>query len=143
MKKKLLVMGGILVIIFIIVVAFIFSYDGENNNVIDNKENEINDNTSINNNITNEQNINNIVFTNITCEFNGAISILEYTIINKTNEIVNLGEYEIIVKDKAGNILANMVGYLDQEIKPNEEVQTGNSIDIDLNKADSIELVLE
>lgn len=133
MKKKLVTIGGILVIIFVVAVIFIFSYDNK-----DNTSNEVSNVKDME-----DKDVNGIVFTNITADFNGSVSILEYSIINKTSEVINLGEYEIVVKDKDGMVIANITCYLDQDIAPNEEVKNGNSIDIDLTKADSIELVLE
>lgn len=138
MKKKLIIMGVILLIIFIVAVIFIFGDDSNKNNTTNNDIKEV-----VNKKNIEEKNINGIVFTNITSEYNGSISLLEYTIINKTNEVVNLGEYEIIIKNESGHVIANMVGFLDQDIQPNEEVQTGNTININLNDAASIELVLD
>lgn len=138
MKKKLIIMGVILLIIFIVAVIFIFGYDSNKNNTTNNDIKEV-----VNKKNIEEKNINGIVFTNITSEYNGSISLLEYTIINKTNEVVNLGEYEIIIKNENGYVIANMVGFLDQDIQPNEEVQTANTININLNDAASIELVLD
>ena len=138
MKKKLIIMGVILLIIFIVAVIFIFGYDSNKNNTTNNDIKEV-----VNKKNIEEKNINGIVFTNITSEYNGSISLLEYTIINKTNEVVNLGEYEIIIKNENGYVIANMVGFLDKDIQPNEEVQTANTININLNDAASIELVLD
>ena len=139
MKKKLFIMGGILVVIFVLSLIFIFSYDKKDSS---NNSNN-NDKPTFSENITKEQNINNIVFTDIHCEFDGYTSLIEYTVINKTESIVNLGEYEIIVKDKNGEILANIVNVLNNDIVVGDSIRTGTSIDIDLTKANSIELVLE
>jgi len=140
LKRKLFITGGLLVVIFIVAVVFIFSYD----NINDDTSNQNNDsNEVINNNITNEQNIGGIVFTNITCEYDGSASILRYTIVNKTNEVVNLGEYELIIKNEDGDVIANVVGYLDQDISPNSEVNNGHSVGINLNNADSIVILLD
>lgn len=109
---------------------------------------ENNDNTTpettYNNNekVIEDKNINNITFTNIECSYDGNNSLLSYTVTNKTQAPVTLGEYEIIVKDKDDKILANLVPQLDVELKPEESFDTGVSVGIDLSKAYAIELVL-
>lgn len=135
----------IAIILFIIIIGITIYFLLKKEEPIDNldtppKETDIKYNT--NEGVIQDQNINNITFTNITCSFDGSYSLLEYTITNKTGQTINLGQYEIIVKDKDNNILANLSPYLDQDIAPNEEVATGVAIDLDLSEAQSIELVI-
>lgn len=136
-KRKQIIIITILLIIFIIALFFIFKK--ETNEKIENNNKDTNEKL----NIEKEQNINNIIFTNINCEYDGHISVLKYTVINKKETTINLGTYEIKVKNKNDEVIANIVNVLDQDIKPNEKVDTATSIDIDLTQADSIELVLE
>lgn len=139
-KLKQLITIVILLIIFIIVLCFILKKEPNekkeqnNQNIIKNEEKL---------NIEKEQNINNIIFTNIKCEYDGHISILKYTVVNKTDKTINLGTYEIKVKNKNNEVIANIINVLEQDIKQNESVDTATSIDINLTGADSIELVLE
>lgn len=139
MKFKIKQIITIIILLIIFIIALFFIFKKEPNKKIENN----NKNTEEKINIEKEQNINNIIFTNIKCEYDGHISLLKYTIINKTNKIINLGTYEIIVKDKNNEILANIVNVLNQDIKQNEKIDTATSIDIDLTTANSIELVLE
>lgn len=128
----------ILLIIVIIggVIFILFNNKDTNNN---------NDNISNNNNEEkDEYNVNNILFTDINCEFDGNYSLLTYKIINKRNEVVDLSNYEIIVRDKDDNILANIAPSITNKLMPGEEFDTGNAIDNNLcNLYDSLELVIE
>lgn len=141
MKKKLFIAGIILIVILGGILIFV-NKDG-NNDDINNNDNNVNDGSNVAANSFEEQNVGNIIFTDITYDYDNGISLLEYTIINKTNKVVNLGDYEIIVKDKKGDVLANIVGFVDEDINPDGELRTGNSIEMDLAEADSIELVLD
>ena len=105
-----------------------------------NKEEEVKYNT--NENVVKDKEINGILFTDIQCSYDGENSILTYKIINNTTEVINLKEYEVIVKDKDGATLAMIEPNLDQEIKPGESFDTGNAINIDLSSAYSMELNL-
>ena len=73
----------------------------------------------------------------------GEYSIINYTIVNNTKETINLKEYEVIIKDKDGTILAIISPNLDENIEPGKTRDTGNAINIDLTKAYSMELNLE
>jgi len=140
-KKKIIIAGGILLLLVIIAILLVF-LNKDKKIPID--EIRTPDEIQYNNNeqVIGDKEINNITFTNIECSYDGNNSLLTYTITNKTKETINLGEYEITIKDKDGNILAILAPNLDQDIAPNASYDTGNSINIDLTKAYSIELNL-
>ena len=140
MKKKLLIVIVILIVILGGVLIFVNS-KSDTNNTNDNKNNS--NTTEKKENTFESQNVGNIIFEDITYDYDGNISLLEYTIVNKTDKVINLGSYEIVVKDKNGEAIANMIGFVDKDINPNEEVRTGNTISMDLSEAKSIELVLD
>lgn len=141
MKKVLVSIVCILIICVIGIVIFVFvNKDGNvklntNNNII-----EQNEEKSIFSNIEKDKNVNGINFSNIKVNFDGIDYIIEYTITNKTNDTVYLGEYEFVIKDKDNNILANIAPNFDVELKPNMSFETGSSINIDLSKAYSMEI---
>ncbi|MCI6265923.1 MAG: hypothetical protein MR598_03640 [Erysipelotrichaceae bacterium] len=141
MKKKKIA-GIIILILGIIIVKILYNPQKEKNTSI--QESTQNETVEYNNNpqITEEKNINNIIFTDIKCSYDGTYSLLTYKIINKTNQTIKLEEYEIIIKDKNNNILANISPSISQELKPQDEIETGNAIDIDLREAYSLELVI-
>lgn len=110
--------------------------NGENtNNTVD--ENAI---YNTNEDVIGDKILGDITFTNIECSFDGNRSLLEYTIINNGNKAVKLGNYELVVKDEEKNIIAILVPSANYELKPGEEYNTGNAIDINLSKVHSIEL---
>ena len=109
------------------------------------KQTNINSNikNNINQNITKDKNINGISFTNIKYSYNKNISLITYTITNHTKNIINLGIYEIIIKDKSNNILAIIAPNIDHNINPEESYNTSNAIsNIDINKAYSMNIIL-
>lgn len=87
--------------------------------------------------------VNNLKFTNINCVYDGNYSIITYKIINTGTTTIKLSEYELIVKDKDNNIITNIMPDIDKELKPNEEYETGNTINMDLSKAYSIEVSID
>lgn len=143
MKKKTILIISIIVICCIGGVVGIILFN--KNNTKTEEPNTPKQETIYNTNekVVEDKNINDITFTNIECKFDGNNSLLTYTITNNKKESITLGEYEIIVKDKDGIILANLAPRLDSELKPSESFDTGTSINIDLSKAYEIELVLE
>ena len=144
MKLKNILIS-ILSISLILGIVFITIFMFNRKNTIEESEKELLSETIYNTNdkVVEDKNINDITFTNNECSFDGSNSLLSYTITNKTQEPVTLGEYEIIVKDKDGIVLANLVPQLDIELKPGESFDTGVSVNINLKDAYEIELVLE
>ena len=125
----ILVLGGIFII------ANIYVNNGKE--ALDDTTNDINDKFFGN------KAIGDVTLSNIKCSFDGNVSLLEYTITNNGNKSVILGDYEIIVKDADKNVIAILVSGADYELKPGEEFDTGNVIDLDLSKVNSIELGIE
>ena len=125
---------------------FIFLSSDQNASQDETKETETSTNNEVkyntNQDVISDKIVDNISFTNIECYFDGNSSLLEYTITNHSDKDVNLGEYEITIKDKDDNILAIIAPTLDYVLKPNESYDTGNAIDIDLSKAVKLELNL-
>ena len=142
MKKKTLLIITISICLVLVIILIIVMVN--QNKPLEENRNNLIPGTTYNNNdkVVEDKNINNITFTNIECSYDGNNSLLSYTITNKTQAPVTLGEYEIIVKDKDGEILTNLVPQLDMELKPGESFDTGVSVNIDLSDAYEIELVL-
>lgn len=144
MKQKKLIGSLIFLVCLILGTILIIIYNNKTQTQKPIEKKETQKETIIYNpNITEEKNIDNIIFKDIECSYDGFYSLLTYKIINKTNNTINLGEYEIVVKDKDNNILANISPSITEDLKPNEEIETGNAIDIDLSNATSMELIIE
>ena len=143
-KKKNYNMTIIGVIILVLVIAIgggiiifnRFSQKEPSDDVKNNEKTNYNTNTGV----VEDKIINNILFSDIECSFDGNYSLLTYKITNQSNETMIIGDYEITVKDKSDNVLANMVLSITEELEPNESIDSGNAIDIDLREAYQIEL---
>lgn len=142
-KKNIIIVIAILVLLIILTIGIIFVNKDESNNKVLQEENNSNIKYNKNEKVVEDKNIDNITFTDFECSFDGTNSLIKYTITNKTNNTVNLGEYELIVKDKEGNILTNIMPNFDYDLKPKETYEMGNSVNIDLSDAYSIEFKLD
>lgn len=144
MKKKITLF--ILIGLMLLCIGFGIWYFTKKNDITSNQQPENSTSQEVKKNTNQEmiknQTVDGIAFTNIQCTFDGSYSLLEYTITNQTEDRITLDEYELIVKDKAGNILANLAPDLGVELKPQESYSTGNAIDIDLSDAYSMEIVI-
>lgn len=142
-SKKILV--GIIVLCLILTIAIIVIILKNNTpeqSAATNKTNNEEIKYNTNEGIIEDKQIDNILFSDIECSFDGNTSLLTYKITNNQTESIYLEEYEIIVKDKNDNILAIIAPSITEEIKPNETIETGNVIDIDLTNAYKFELTL-
>lgn len=131
------------IIVFIIGIYFIVSKLNIQNQEKSSKTNEQKIKYNKNENVIKDKNIGGILFTNIECSFDGNMSLISYTIVNHTSETINLKEYEVMVKDKTGNVITTIAPNLDIDIEPEKSFDTGNAVDIDLSEAYSMELVLD
>lgn len=147
MKKKIII-GIIILSILIFSMITIINIKRQNDEITNNTNTPTNNKQeetlkyNQNETFTEDKTVANITFTNIHCSYDGVYSLLEYTITNNNSKNLQLGEYEIIVKDKDGNILANLAPTLEYELAPSESYDTANAIDIDLTNAFSLELII-
>ena len=138
---KFIIAVIIIIILLGLIIWITFIKVNTSNNEPKKEEPKIKYNT--NENVVKDKEVNGILFTNIKCSFDGEYSIINYTIVNNTKETINLKEYEVIIKDKDGTIIAIISPNLDENIEPGKTRDTGNAINIDLTKAYSMELNLE
>ncbi len=141
-KKLLLIILGIVLLIGGASILLVHSLSQEKEPVQSPSPENPEVKQNMNSSFTEDKIINNITFTNINCTYDGVNSLLEYTITNQTNESVRLGAYEIVIRNKDKQILANLSPSLEQELAPGESVDTGNAVNIDLTGAYSMELIL-
>lgn len=142
MKKKKIMIGSIIlclllaVTIGLIILKNTYPKTKPTKNKEENEEIQYNTNSGV----TAEKTINNLLFSDIEFSFDGTTSLLTYKITNKSKENISLENYEIIIKDKSDNIIAIVVPSATEEIEPNETIETGNTIDIDLSEAYTLDL---
>ncbi|MBQ8681749.1 MAG: hypothetical protein IJ509_02435 [Bacilli bacterium] len=146
-KRKIILIGLIILIIGSIVgigISMMNKPIEDEKKIDDEQISNIDKNLIYNTNedVVSDKVVGDISITNIECYFDGNISLLDYTITNNGKENIKLNEYELIVKDSDGNILAIMAPTIDYELKPDEAYDTGSAIDIDLSDVSTIEVNL-
>ena len=105
----------------------------------ENKNNEQKPIVNTNKDVIKDQEVDGLKMTNTTLIYENGISTLITEVSNNTGTDYHLNEFNITVKDKDGNVMSNLKGYVGGTI-PNGETRTINtSSDLDLSKATSIE----
>ena len=89
-----------------------------------------------------DRKIESLTFSDIECSYDGSDSGLTYTIINHSDTTVHLSEYEIVIKDEKGNVLATINPNYDYDLPAGEKFKTTNSVSVDLTKAVSLDINL-
>ena len=142
MKKKKIIIGSIILCLLLAVTIGLTILKNTYPKTKPTKNKEENEEIQYNTNsgVTAEKTINNLLFSDIEFSFDGTTSLLTYKITNKSKENISLENYEIIIKDKSDNIIAIVVPSATEEIEPNETIETGNTIDIDLSEAYTLDL---
>lgn len=84
-----------------------------------------------------------LLFSNIACSYNGTTSYLSYTITNVTEETYHLNEYNLLIKDKDGNELSIIEPNYNVNLDPGEEFYIGNTVNVNLTEAYSLEITLK
>lgn len=141
MKKKRMIIGSIVLVILIVLMGIVIfvKVTNEPEKKTTSKYNlfvKYNENQEF----LKEQQVAGLTFTDIKCSYDGNLSILSYTITNKTDEVIYVKEQEILIKDEQGNVIETIMAYYDREFQPGEEYSTGNTSKKDLTEAYMLEL---
>ncbi len=136
-KWFLIIFSLLIVFVVGITVFMVFFSDKKNETLTDDGY------SNTNKKFVEDKDVDGILFTNIKCSYDGNNSLITYTIVNHTKEVVNIVDYDVMIRDKNGNILAVISPNLDYDLKPEESYDTGNAIDIDVSNAYSMELLLD
>lgn len=102
---------------------------------------DINANTK--ENIIKDQKVGDLEFTNTSMIEKDGINTLTTTIINNSNETKNIQTFKILIKDREGNVVDELLAYVGDDIKPNESKLVTTSITSKLSSAYSIEYKLD
>jgi energy-converting hydrogenase Eha subunit H len=141
MSKRKKIMLGISIVLLILLIVVILIFNIASNNNKDTEEDVKGYNT--NKGIVGDKEVKGITFTDIECKLEEEETLISYKITNTTNKIVNIGEYELVIKDKDGQVLTTVVPNLDYELKSNEVYEMSNSININLEDGYEIEFNLD
>lgn len=107
----------------------------------DNKKNNTKDDVKVNTeeNVIKDQTFEGLTFTNTSLTTTNGVSTLITEVSNSTGEDYTLEEFTITIKNKAGEVITTIPGYVGDVIKNGETRTINSSIDIDLSSASSIE----
>ena len=107
----------------------------------DNKKDNTKDDVKVNTeeNVIKDQTFEGLTFTNTSLTTTNGVSTLITEVSNSTGEDYTLEEFTITIKNKAGEVITTIPGYVGDVIKNGETRTINSSIDIDLSSASSIE----
>ena len=107
----------------------------------DNKKNNAKDDVKVNTeeNVIKDQTFEGLTFTNTSLTTTNGVSTLITEVSNSTGSDYTLEEFTITIKNKDGEVITTIPGYVGDVIKNGETRTINSSIDIDLSSASSIE----
>lgn len=91
--------------------------------------------------IIGEQIIDGLKITNVTLISEGEYTTFTADIVNVTDAAIDAKSFNIIYKDKDGNEIVRLLGYIGSTIAPNESVTVTSSVEMNLSNAKSVEYV--
>lgn len=142
-NKKIMIIGSVCIIALIISGSILFlTKNDEGGSIFSESKNpnlKYNDNKEFKQDIEERG----LLFKNIECTFDGNESMLSYIIINKTDKDIQLGEYDLLVKNSKGEVLVTISPNLEQVLKKDEELEIRNAVNIDITDAAILELDLK
>ena len=134
-KKIMMVLGGILVFILVFLLAFaLFSKD---KNKKEDSTPDIQANT--NEDIIKDYEVDGFRFSRTALVIEYGQSKLTTEVKNLTDEDIELKSFNIILKDKNGNEMVTLLGYVGEVIKAGETKSIISQTDVDLTNATGIE----
>ena len=107
----------------------------------DNKKDNTKDDVKVNTeeNVIKDQTFEGLTFTNTSLTTTNGVSTLITEVSNSTGSDYTLEEFTITIKNKDGEVITTIPGYVGDVIKNGETRTINSSIDIDLSNASSIE----
>ena len=107
----------------------------------DNKKDNTKDDVKVNTeeNLIKDQTFEGLTFTNTSLTTTNGVSTLITEVSNSTGSDYTLEEFTITIKNKDGEVITTIPGYVGDVIKNGETRTINSSIDIDLSSASSIE----
>ena len=107
----------------------------------DNKKDNTKDDVKVNTeeNVIKDQTFEGLTFTNTSLTTTNGVSTLITEVSNSTGSDYTLEEFTITIKNKDGEVITTIPGYVGDVIKNGETRTINSSIDIDLSSSSSIE----
>jgi len=95
-----------------------------------------------NENVLEEKVVDGITFTNILFTRESEQSVYVTQVTNNTDKVVTMSTFNIILKDKDGNTVYTLSGYVGGDIQVSQAKVISNTIDMDLSNVTSAEYVI-
>lgn len=123
MKKRNIILIACLIILIILGTILFENFKDKNNNVDDNKENQIKENKNLG--VVSKKSVSNLVFDNIKYIYDGEYTIVYMEITNNNDKGVYLREFVVKVYDKNNELLG--------EFNPNPDylIESGKTNDLE------------
>lgn len=122
-----------IIFILIIIILFIFS---SKNNPSNNKVNKLNNNSGV----IKDQIFENLNITNVSITIdNKKISTFSADVTNNSDYENNIEAIEIVLKDKDGNTITVLTGYIGVGLKKGDITKISTQTEVDLSNATSVE----
>lgn len=134
MKKKIIILGSIAMIL-VVIGTIIINQQQDHNVATTNEKIKYNETKEFLRDIKTDT----VTITDIKCSYDGNLSRIEYKITNQTNNTLYIGNYEILVKNKNGEIITNINPNLDRNLEAHQSTVVSNEINIDLTNAYKME----
>lgn len=119
--------------------------ENNGNNPIDNNGGNntpvVEPSANTNTNVIAEQNFDGLKINNVSLITTGERSEFNADVVNTTSETIDVKSFSIIMKDKEGNEVITLTGYIGNKIAPNNSSTMTAFVDMDLSTVDSIEYV--
>ena len=134
-KKALIAIIAVVVIILVAGVTFLLL---NNKTTTDKKETKKDTKEAITaQEVIKDESFNGLNFTNTTFIKENEQYTLQMDVTNPSDKEINLEEVNIVLKDKDGNELVTLLGYIGDPMKPSETRTITSAVTMDLSKVDS------
>jgi uncharacterized protein YcfL len=137
LKKNIVISISLLLILELVTGCGCKKKEIKNNDKINNEKEQIIVNT--NEEVIRNQEVDGIKMTNTSLVTKNGESNLIASVTNDTNEDYYLKEYTMIFKDKQGNVIAQIPGYVGEVIKAGETKTIDSTTNYDIANAYSLE----
>lgn len=131
-KKKLLM--ALLIVVVIIIAVVVGIIVNMNSNKEEPKEEKTIQNT--NKEVIQDSTYADLGIQNIRLEVTGDLSVFYADVVNNTQEVKNIEEFGILLKDADGNEVVTLLAYLGEPLNPGESREIIASVDMPLTNDD-------
>lgn len=139
-KYKNIIIPIVVLLIVLLIALIIFLVNGKSEkSIASNEEDKMSAITE--KGILKNESFGSLEFSNVTLVKDKGIYTLSIDVKNVSNEVSKVMSVDIPIKDKDGNVVVTLLGYIGKELKPNEVTTITASTSADLSNAYTKEIV--